>query len=119
MNNPRDQITSYLNSLNRAFSLEGDTIKVADGSINFNPSIDAADCSRVTMLMAKKTDPNAVHNSAMMFVLIDKMMGKDFKIDSFLSGLETTDGAISAVHSGVCVSVDPTVNPWVIDFNPA
>jgi hypothetical protein len=119
MNNPKDQIASYLNSLSRTFSLEGSTLKVEDASIEFQPSIDAAECSRVKMLMAKKTDANAFHNSAMMIVLISKMTGPDFNVDSFLDGMNHTDDSISTTHGGVSVSVDPTTNPWVIDFKPA
>ena len=117
MNNPRTDIAGYLASLNRKFSVKGNRLEMEDSSIEFEPTIDAAECTGITMRMASKADAAAFHNTATLVVLLDKVMGPSFVIDSFLEKLNQPSGAaFSAQHDGVSVSVEPNTNPWVIAF---
>ena len=120
MNNPTSEIKAYLASVKIPFVIEGDVLKIQDASIAFKPSIVSANCSSVKMLMTKKADKAGFYNSTVLFVLVDKIMGKDFDIEGFFKRLESpATGNIYEIHNGVSVSIAPDPSPWVIDFIPA
>lgn len=95
-------------------------LEMEDSTIEFTPGIDVVECTGIKMTMANKANPAAVHNSATLFVLVDKVMGPAFPIESFFEKLNAPSGlAISETHDGVTVAIEPNTDPWVITFSPA
>jgi hypothetical protein len=119
MNNPIPDATKFVKSLNYRFTITGSRFEFQGSSICVAPSLDAVECSQVTMKMIPSKSPAGLRNSVLLFVVVNAIMGKTFDIEGFFAKFaEPPFEVITAEHDGTKVTFTPAENLWTIAFHP-